>query len=142
MVGIVITGHGQFATGLLSSLQLIAGDFVNVAAIDFAVNNSTEDLSKKLKQAVQDFANCEKVMFFTDLVGGSPFRCCVLIGQEGIESKIIAGANLPMLLEIVFARDSGDLEALKNIALEVGKIAIKCFGDEPKVKKNMATMGI
>lgn len=142
MVGIVITGHGQFATGLLSSLQLIAGDFANVAAVDFPVNTSTEDLSEKLTQAVQDFANCDKVMFFTDLVGGSPFRCCVLIDQEGIESKIIAGANLPMLLEIVFARDSGDLEVLKNTALEVGKSAIKCFGDETKAKKNMARMGI
>jgi len=31
---------------------------------------------------------------------------------------------------------------LKNIALEVGKSAIKCFADETKVKKSMARMGI
>lgn len=142
MVGIIITGHGQFATGLLSSLQLIAGDFANVTAVDFAVNNSTEDLSGKLTKAVRDFTNCDQVMFFTDLAGGTPFRCCVLMGQDGIESKVISGANLPMLLEIIFARDSRDLEVLKNIALEAGKVAIKCFGDAMNNKKNIAKTGI
>ena len=35
MVGILITGHGHFATGLGSSLQLITGITENVALVDF-----------------------------------------------------------------------------------------------------------
>lgn len=142
MVGIVITGHGQFATGLFSGLQLIAGSFDNVAAVDFDLNSSTEQLQEKLTQAVKSFANCNKVIFLTDLVGGSPFRCSVLAGQEVAESKVVAGANLPMLLEVVFNRESDDMEALREIALAVGKDGIKCFGDDPKVRKNIASAGI
>lgn len=142
MIGIVITGHGQFATGLLSSLTLIAGEFPNIAAVDFNHSDSTEGLTTKLEQAVRRFANCEKVLFLTDLLGGSPFKCSVLVGQELVDSRIVAGTNLAMLLEVVFASEGNDLEVLKNIALEVGRNGIKCFGDEPKVRKNLARAGI
>ena len=35
MIGLLITGHGHFATGLNSSLELIAGQQQNIALVDF-----------------------------------------------------------------------------------------------------------
>lgn len=142
MVGIVIAGHGQFATGLLSSLRLIAGDFANVAAVDFEMQNSIEELSEKLGQAVQNFTNCDKVIFFTDLAGGSPFRCSVLEGRKTAECKVIAGTNLPMVLEVLFARDSLEPEALQKLALATGKQGIQCFADEGKARQKNGAAGI
>jgi len=142
MIGIIITGHGQFATGLLSSLTLIAGTFPNVAAVDFNGSDSTEDLTEKLEQAVKKIASYEQVLFLTDLVGGSPFKCSVLAGQELKDSRVIAGTNLPMVLEVVFASECDTAEALKNIGMEVGKSGIKCFGDEPRVRKCAVGAGI
>ena len=142
MIGIVITGHGQFATGLLSSLTLIAGDFENLVAVDFNGDDSTEELTEKIERAVKKIGQWKKVLFLTDLVGGSPFKCSVLVGQDSKESRVIAGANLPMLLEAVFASNGDDIEVLKNIAIEIGKSGVKCFGDAPKVKKMAAHGGI
>lgn len=142
MIGIVITGHGQFASGLFSSLTLIAGSFENVVAVDFDGSDSTEDLTEKIEAAVKKNSNCDKVIFLTDLLGGSPFKSSVLVGQALKESRVITGTNLPMILEVVFASECDDIEALKNIAIEVGKSGIKCFGDEQKVKKVAARAGI
>ena len=47
MIGLIVTGHGHFASGLTSSLKLIAGEPKNYAAVDFEETDSTEDLAKK-----------------------------------------------------------------------------------------------
>ena len=35
MIGLIVTGHGHFATGLTTSLNLIAGDAKDYVAVDF-----------------------------------------------------------------------------------------------------------
>ena len=41
MIGIVVTGHGHFPSGLLSAIELVAGKPENVTAVDF------EDVERK-----------------------------------------------------------------------------------------------
>ena len=48
MIGLIVTGHGHFATGLTTSLNLIAGDAKEYVAVDFEATDSTDDLAKKL----------------------------------------------------------------------------------------------
>ena len=43
MIGLIVTGHGNFATGLTSSLKLIAGDPQYYVAVDFPQEYSVED---------------------------------------------------------------------------------------------------
>lgn len=38
MLGIILTGHGHFATGLQSSIELIAGEQEKFIAINFEGN--------------------------------------------------------------------------------------------------------
>ena len=47
MIGLIISGHGNFASGLRSSLKLIAGEPCNVEYVDFEETDSIEDLRKK-----------------------------------------------------------------------------------------------
>ena len=51
MIGLIVTGHGHFATGLTTSLNLIAGDAKDYVAVDFEATDSTDDLAKKLTDA-------------------------------------------------------------------------------------------
>ena len=46
---IVITGHGNYATGMKSALELIAGPKDNVLAFDFLKEESEEQFSLKFK---------------------------------------------------------------------------------------------
>lgn len=48
MVGIIITGHSNFATGIASAVKLVAGQQKNLEAVDFPDTYSTEELKIKL----------------------------------------------------------------------------------------------
>ncbi|MCI6811219.1 MAG: PTS sugar transporter subunit IIA [Lachnospiraceae bacterium] len=101
MVGILVTGHGHFATGLGSSLKLITGITENVALVDFEADHSTETLTDNISKAMDELKNCEGILVLSDLAGGSPFKCAVECKFARPEQKIevIAGTNLPMLVE-------------------------------------------
>lgn len=101
MVGILVTGHGHFATGLGSSLQLITGITENVALVDFEADHSTDTLKANLHKAMDELKNCEGILVLSDLAGGSPFKNAVECKFERPDQQIevIAGTNLPMLIE-------------------------------------------
>lgn len=50
MIGLIVTGHGHFASGLTTSLNLIAGDAKDYVAVDFEATDSTDDLAKKINR--------------------------------------------------------------------------------------------
>ena len=101
MVGILLTGHGHFATGLASSLQLITGITENVALVDFEADHSTDTLKENLYKAIDSLKDCDGILVLSDLAGGSPFNNASLCKAERPDQKIevIAGTNLPMIIE-------------------------------------------
>lgn len=129
MIGIIISGHGNFATGLRSSLNLIAGNPANVEYIDFVESDTIETLREKYMNAISNLSNCSEILGLADLTGGSPFKTLVELKTE-IEKplEVIGGTNLPMILEITMAKDFiEDLSTLATTALEVGKTGIVRF---------------
>ena len=101
MVGIIVTGHGYFATGLGSALQLITGITENVELVDFEMDYSTEVLKGNINAAIDRLSHCKGILILCDLAGGSPFNNAVMCKVERSEYKIevIAGTNLSMLIE-------------------------------------------
>ena len=101
MVGLLITGHGHFASGLGSSLQLITGITDNIALVDFEEDHSTDVLKKNLYEAIDGLKECDGILILSDLAGGSPFNNSCLCKAECTEQKIevLAGTNLPMIIE-------------------------------------------
>lgn len=129
MIGIIISGHGNFATGLRSSLNLIAGNPANVEYVDFIETDSTETLKEKYMSSLNNLSNCNSILALTDLTGGSPFKTLVELKAEVTTPlEVIGGTNLAMILEISMAKDFiDDLSALAGTALEVGKNGIIKF---------------
>ena len=101
MVGLLITGHGHFATGLGSSLRLITGKTENIEYVDFEADHSTETLAHNLNQAFDKLKDCDGVLVLSDLAGGSPFKTAVecKFARPDQKIEVIAGSNLPMLIE-------------------------------------------
>ena len=66
MIGIVVTGHGHFASGLTSSVELIGGKPEHYHAVDFVQEDSTDDLEKKLEVAFASLKDCtDGILVFT-----------------------------------------------------------------------------
>lgn len=129
MIGLIISGHGNFASGLRTSLKLIAGETSNVEFIDFEENDSIETLKEKYYVSLNKLNDCESVLALTDLAGGSPFKTLVELKTE-IEKpmEVIGGTNLPMVLELSMTKDIIDnLYSLSDSALDIGKSGIVKF---------------
>ncbi|MDO4500805.1 MAG: PTS galactosamine/N-acetylgalactosamine transporter subunit IIA [Erysipelotrichaceae bacterium] len=127
MVGLIVTGHGHFATGLTSSIDLIAGPQENYVAVDFD-GNGTDKLEADLKAAFETLKDCEGILVFSDLAGGSPFRTAALVSAGIPNVKVLAGTNLPMLCEIAMGRTFiNDVEMLVSSALATGKDGVQEF---------------
>ena len=127
MIGLVVTGHGHFASGLTSSIDLIAGPQKDYVAVDFD-GNGTAQLETDLKAAYEQLAGCEGIIVFSDLAGGSPFKTAAIVGASNPKIKVLAGTNLPMLCEIALARTViEDLDTLVASALNVGKAGVQEF---------------
>ncbi|MBO0962106.1 PTS sugar transporter subunit IIB [Neobacillus sp. MM2021_6] len=107
MVGIIIASHGEFATGILQSGEMIFGKQENVKAVTLMPSEGPDDVKAKIKDAIASFDNQDEVLFLVDLWGGTPFNQANSL-IEGHEDKwaIVAGMNLPMLIEAFASRFS------------------------------------
>lgn len=127
MIGLIVTGHGHFASGLTEALNVIAGPAADYYAVDFNLSDSTDDLAKNLEAAMDALSGCESVLVLSDLAGGSPFKVSVELGfPRGYE--VVAGTNLGMLVEINMVRQfMDDVHALAKQAVTVGKDQVQAF---------------
>ena len=122
MIGFILTGHGHFSTGLKSALDMIAGPQEAFEIVTF-----TEDAAgaygENLRAAVKAMREkTDGVLIFCDLMGGTPFNQSMMITAEQDNISVVAGTNLPMLIDIVMARtDTSTLAELVDEAVTVGK---------------------
>ena len=122
MIGLIVTGHANFSTGLTSSVDLIAGEQQSYCAVDFLPTYSTEDLTRELLRALDELKDCEGIIIFTDLMGGTPFNVAAQLARDRKDIQVIAGTNLPMLVEVVMSRKfNNDLYELVDSLIETGK---------------------
>ncbi|MCL2114297.1 MAG: PTS sugar transporter subunit IIA [Streptococcaceae bacterium] len=106
---LIITGHGHYATGLQSTVQLLAGTLSGVEFIDFTAEMSESDLE-------QQFPKMDDLVFFCDLVGGTPYKQAVLIASQYKNVAVVAGCNIGALLEVALQNDIPNFEDAHELA--------------------------
>lgn len=124
MIGIVVTGHGEFASGLTSGLKLLAGEPEYYEVVDFKVEDSIELLTEKLTQAIRKLSDCEAVAVLADLAGGSPFNVASRLKMSGIHGtmEVVGGSSLPLVLHAYLSRAMIlNVKELLDASLEMGK---------------------
>ncbi|MFE4354002.1 PTS sugar transporter subunit IIA [Peribacillus butanolivorans] len=124
MIGIVITGHGSFPTGMLESVKLIAGDIKQVEVIPF--EEDVTILEQVVIKAIDNVETGAGVVCFTDLAGGTPFNVCSKIASGKENVRVIGGTNAPMLLSALFQRELS-LDTFIDKMLKDGRENIKEF---------------
>ncbi|MBI0093823.1 PTS mannose transporter subunit IIAB [Gilliamella sp. W8136] len=132
MVGIILATHGEFAEGILQSGSMIFGEQENVKAITLHPSDSPESLKERMQEAIATFDNQDEVLFLVDLWGGTPFNQANNLCGEHSNWAIVAGLNLPMLIEAYSSRFS--METAKEIAaaiIEPAREGVKATVDAP-----------
>jgi PTS system N-acetylgalactosamine-specific IIA component len=119
----IVAGHGDFANGLVSAVQQITGRGDQLIGVSVA-KLCVEDIENLLRQKMID-SNVRVI--FTDLQAGSCTMAARRILRGMDDAVLVAGANLPMLLDFVFAEGRNAPEAARHAA-ERGRVAISAHG--------------
>ncbi|MGF1749006.1 MULTISPECIES: PTS galactosamine/N-acetylgalactosamine transporter subunit IIA [Vibrio] len=130
MIGLVISGHLNFATGMQSAMRAIAGEQQHVEFVDFLETMSTDDLEVQLRAARDKVETGSGVLFLTDIPGGSPCNRAMTIMMDTPNVELLAGVNLPMIANAAFEREDTTLNELVETLQEIG---ISCLQDMRKV---------
>ncbi|MBS9775913.1 MAG: hypothetical protein KGV57_02355 [Fusobacterium sp.] len=131
MYGIIAAAHGNCASGVYSGLKLVCGEMKNIKVVDFVEGNSAEDLEIKLKKAFDELRadDYEKILFITDLLGGTPFTRSVMNFGEDLNVRVLSGLSLPLLYTASIADDEDIEEGVKNI-LDEAREGTTCYSSQ------------
>ena len=125
MTGLVVTGHGQYAQGVMSAIELVAGVAEQVQVVNFVKGEGIEELKSHMVQAIRDLES-DDVLLMTDILGGSPFNVAVQLLAEpvGKNLKVVAGANMASVVQAVFMRENVPFEQLPGQVIQAGREGI------------------
>lgn len=134
MLNVIFCGHGRFASGLLSAAEQILGEQHNciAIAIDFPSTSSIALLEQQCRDALALLDHLQGVVFFTDLLGGTPFRIASTLAVQNSHMKVevLTGVNLQLAVEMLGERNGENLETFRQQALDCGRRGLTSLADE------------
>ena len=133
-IGVVVVTHGQLATELVNSAEMIVGDLPQFTAVSIGWHDDVDLARDEIGRAIQRVAvsagtegKRAPVLVLTDMFGGTPANLGVTFVSEEIE--VITGVNLPMLIKLARAPRADDLLTIAREMREVGRNAIWVASD-------------
>ncbi len=127
-IAIVIGTHGWAAEQLLKTAEMLLGEQENVGWIDFVPGENAETLIEKYNAQLAKLDTTKGVLFLVDTWGGSPFNAASRIVVDKEHYEVIAGVNIPMLVETLMARDDDpSFDELVALAVETGREGVKAL---------------
>jgi mannose PTS system EIIA component len=134
-LGVVVVTHGQLATELVNSAEMIVGDLPQFAAVAIGWHDDVDHAREEIERAIARVqvsaggtdAAPAGVLVLTDMFGGTPANLAVTFVSPHVE--VITGVNLPMLIKAARTPKEQDLLALARALREDGRNAIWVTSD-------------
>lgn len=119
----LIASHGELAKGIQSTVELFAGKGSAISYIS-AYTAADEDLDAQLADFFANVSKTETAVIFTDLYGGSVNQRISMLAAEKSNFYVIAGFNLPVILETLLHTGKIDTDFINNV-VEKGRENLK-----------------
>jgi PTS system mannose-specific IIA component len=134
-LGVVVVTHGQLATELMNSAEMIVGELPHMAAVSIGWHEDVDHAREEIGRAIERVrssaggtdAEPAEVLVLTDLFGGTPANLAVT--YVGPHVEVITGVNLPMLIKLARPPKKTDLLPLAREIREDGRNAIWVTSD-------------
>ncbi|WP_044565722.1 PTS sugar transporter subunit IIA domain-containing protein [Anaerococcus provencensis] len=125
MIGLILTGHGQYASGLKSGLNLVVGDLDNVRAIDFE-GDRVDAYKVKLKEIISEMLEkYDSLAIATDIAGGTPYNTAVTLTNEDQRVMVFSGLNFQLAYEL--SNLESNVKSYADEAIRVAKDGVSYF---------------
>jgi PTS system N-acetylgalactosamine-specific IIA component len=115
----IVAGHADFASGLVSAVEMITGKGSVLVPIQVK-GLCGDDITLLLLETLRESG---ARVIFTDLQAGSCTMAARKVIRELGEGVLVAGANLPMLLDFVLSSNPDSAVAATQAA-ERGRSAV------------------
>ena len=128
--------HGTLAAGAKSTLELLVGNVADITCLTAYVNPD-DNVDEQLKAYFSEISDEDQVIVCTDLMGGSVNQKIVPYAQKK-NVFLIAGFNLPLLLELAMNEDKVTEEELLDSIEEARKnmmLVRKGTGEDPRLNE-------
>lgn len=123
MIGAIIITHASLSIGLKEAVEMIAGKQEDFVTISLREGDGVMDLVQRIADEKVKL-NSEGLMLFVDMFGATPCNAaCIHCAQS--DDTVIAGVNLPLLLEFVTQRRHAKKEELLQKMQECSKVDFK-----------------
>jgi PTS system mannose-specific IIA component len=137
-LGVVVVTHGQLATELVNSAEMIVGDLPHFTAVSIGWHDDVEHAKEEIGRAIARVQGSARgtdgvdnepvgVLVLTDMFGGTPANLAVTFVSSEVE--VITGVNLPMLIKLARTPGQGDLLTLARALRDDGRSAIWVASD-------------
>jgi len=114
---------------------MLLGEQENGGWIDFVPGENAETLIEKYTAQLEKLDTSKGVLFLVDTWGGSPFNAASRIVVDKEHYEVVAGVNIPMLVETFMARDDNpSFDELVALAVETGREGVKALKAQPVEK--------
>lgn len=127
---VVLVSHGDFATGLKTSLDMLAGKREDVIAVGLPDGKTADEFALMFKEGIQAVTGDDEIILLADIIGGSPLTTALtVLANEGklANTITIGGMNLPLALTSVLMKDSSDRETFIATVVSEAKAALQEF---------------
>lgn len=122
MTGVLICTHGNSASELLKTAEMICGKQDNCQTVAFKMGEALEELKAEMDQKIASLSGT--VICLVDLKGGTPFNTLIGLKEKYPAIEIITGVNIPMLLELFMSRNQLAPKELIKMVIEAGKSGV------------------
>lgn len=128
MIRVIVAAHGKLAAELVNSSEMVFGEVEGLHGVTFVAGEGQDTLVEKYEAIIAAYDPSDSILFLVDLFGGTPYNAATRVAAKRPQDDIVTGVNLPMLLEVLDAKDDAkSAEALAQIAKEVGVMAVKSY---------------
>ena len=100
MTEIIVIGHGQYAEGIRTNLEMVVGVPENMHFLNFSLGQERTDLEENLKNLLEKLGGAQ-ILFCCDLPGATPFQVAALETAQDLENRAtVLGMNSMAFMEL------------------------------------------
>lgn len=133
---VILASHGRLALGMQDTLRIIIGETPNLTAYAAYLNGDETAYVDNIKKKIEKDPN-EQFVVVTDVLGGSVNTNLIQLLRDHKNVQLIAGMNLPLVMELVTKKQALDADAIQQIIdnarsaiVDINTLLTKQVGEE------------
>jgi PTS system mannose-specific IIA component len=131
LLPVLLVGHGPLANGLRGAVEMICGPQEAFAVIRLQPQDDTERVAKRLETALRRLGvgTDDDALIFADLFGAAPANAAASLLRHRPRLEIVAGMNLPMVVDALLSREGVTARDLAQQAIRNGRESVRDVGE-------------